>query len=83
MLPLYASSAQQEKAELAKMNRHGYSGGAMSPLDSPASPKVFFGERRVATMGESGRGFSIRPDKYEKYVYNPWVESGWSKRRMG
>jgi hypothetical protein len=55
MLPLYASD---------KMNRHGYSGGAVSP----DSPKVFFGqERRVHTMGESGRGFSIRPDKYEKY----------------
>jgi hypothetical protein len=61
MLPLYAS-AQQEK-----MNRHGYSGGGASP-DTPSSPKVFFGERRVHTMGESGRGFSIRPDKYEKYV---------------
>ena len=62
MLPLYASSAEQEK-----MNRHGYSGGAVSP-NSPESPKVFFGDRRVHTGGESGRGFSIRPDKYEKYV---------------
>ena len=59
MLPIYASSAEQEK-----MNRHAYSGAGASPT----SPKTFFGERRVATMGESGRGFSIRPDKYDKYV---------------
>lgn len=73
MLPLYAS-AQQEK-----MNRHGYSGGAVSP----DSPKVFFGERRVPTMGESGRGFSIRPDKYEKYVKRYPMKDGIGSYAMG
>lgn len=61
MLPLYASSAEQEK-----MNRHGYSGGGTSP----ESPQTFFNPgRRVATMGESGRGIGIRTDKYDKCVY--------------
>ncbi|KAK3712795.1 Mannan polymerase II complex anp1 subunit [Vermiconidia calcicola] len=53
------------------MNRHGYpapGGGSVDP-DTPESPKVFFstGGRRVTTTGESGHGFHIGTDKYEKY----------------
>jgi mannan polymerase II complex ANP1 subunit len=67
MLPLFHASPHRNNRE--KMNRHAFSGGGTSPVDSPTSPKGFFsgGGRRVSTMGESGRGFQIRPDKYEKY----------------
>ncbi|KAK5165582.1 Mannan polymerase II complex anp1 subunit [Saxophila tyrrhenica] len=56
------------------MNRHAYAGGGLSPIDSPGSPKNFFsatGGRRVATMGESGRGFHIGVDKYSDEKYQP------------
>ncbi|KJY01307.1 mannan polymerase ii complex anp1 subunit like protein [Zymoseptoria brevis] len=51
MLPSYVSSAQQEK-----MNRHGYGGSNGTPRGAGAYP-----------MGSNKSGFSIRPDKYEKY----------------
>ena len=57
MLPLYWS-----RITSGRMNRHGYGGGG----ESPTSPVAFSYGARVNTLGESGRGLSIRPDKYEK-----------------
>ena len=52
MLPLHSQSD--------KMNRHAHH---RSP-----SPNGYSYPPRANTMGESGRGFNIRPDKYDKYV---------------
>jgi mannan polymerase II complex ANP1 subunit len=78
MLPLWHVSSQSDRE---KMNRHAYQGGVDSPIDTPASPKTFFSSgKRVATMGESGRGFHIRPDKYEKYQPRS-ARGSWHGRR--
>ena len=73
MLPLYEPAR--------KMNRHGYSG---SGEKSPTSPVPFGHGGRVFTSGESGRGFKIKTDKWEKYVYTPvpknWEEINWGPR---
>ena len=60
MLPLYVSTSE-------KMNRHGYGGGGKSPIESPTSPVAFGWAGRANTSGESGRGFKIGVDKYQKY----------------
>lgn len=59
MLPLYEPGK--------KMNRQRYSGG--SAEKRPTSPVPFGHGGRVNTTGESGRGFKIKTDKWEKYVY--------------
>ena len=70
MLPFHASPNE-------KMNRHGYGGGGHSPssIDSPTSPVKFVQAGRANTMGESGRGFRIGVDKYEKCVQRNKVGS--------
>lgn len=50
MLPLHSQSD--------KMNRHAHH---RSP-----SPNGYTYSSRSNTLGESGRGFNIRPDKYDK-----------------
>lgn len=53
MLPTYVSSS----AEKEKMNRHGYGGANGQARGAGAYPSA-----------SSKAGFSIRPDKYEKYA---------------
>lgn len=69
MLPLYAAPE--------KMNRHGYRGNVDSK--SPTSPVPFGYGGRAYTMGESGRGFKIKTDKWEKYVCTS-LPSSWRNR---
>lgn len=52
MLPTYVSSSAQKE----KMNRHGYGGANGQARSAAAYP-----------AGSPKPGFSIRPDKYEKY----------------
>ncbi len=86
MLPLFHASSQQQQDDSShnRMNRHAYPSSGLSPTDSPQSPKTFFGNgggRRVPTMGESGRGFHIRPDKYDDKYKPSSKRTMWQRRR--
>lgn len=53
------------------MNRHGYSGsngGFGMQEKSPTSPVPLGYVGRSNTSGESGRGYRISTDKWEKYA---------------
>lgn len=78
MLPLYAAPK--------KMNRHGYSGS--HDKKTPTSPVPLGYVGRTNTSGESGRGYKIKTDKWEKCVLishlvnHVFQTAAWMKRRV-